>query len=31
VPDPTGEKPMRAAPIPPDVVARFTDQRVASA
>src|SRR5215212_4711109 len=31
VPDPTGEKPMRSAPIPPDVVARFTDQRVASA
>jgi len=31
VPDPTGEKPMRAAPIPPDVVARFMDQRVESA
>ena len=24
VPDPTGEKPMRAAPIPADVIARFS-------
>jgi Thioesterase-like superfamily len=31
VPDPTGEKPMRAAPIPPDVVARFTGEEVVSA
>ena len=31
VPDRTGEKPMRAAPIPRDVVARFTGEEAVSA
>jgi hypothetical protein len=31
VPDPTGEKPMRAAPIPPDVVARFAGDALETA
>jgi 4-hydroxybenzoyl-CoA thioesterase len=31
VPDPTGEKPMRAAPIPQDIVARFMGEDVVSA
>jgi 4-hydroxybenzoyl-CoA thioesterase len=30
VPDPTGEKPMRAAPIPQDVIARFENGEVVS-